>query len=135
MDGKPCTVSRFAATLRRKLFRGKFAAVWPVSMSICVSSASFVEHLGLIPPQIPMDEKLKVTSFMRPAPYGIEDETAMDQDVADPIVDSTLRLWAETARTNSNIYNEIFRPMPNGIVKTWSAYEVFHSCLTVCIKC
>lgn len=47
MDGKPVRAARFAATLRRRLFR---------------------EHLGLISPQLSEDGNPTVTPFMRPAP-------------------------------------------------------------------
>ncbi|KAL4066624.1 hypothetical protein J3A83DRAFT_4098363 [Scleroderma citrinum] len=103
MDGRPYMAGRFAATLRRKLFR---------------------EHLGLIPPQT-MDHYSHVTWSMKPAPDPQEDETELPEDaaVADPLADETLNLWNSTARRNREIYTEIFRPVPTNLVRTWSAYE------------
>ncbi|KAJ7482689.1 hypothetical protein FB451DRAFT_1235871 [Mycena latifolia] len=104
MDGKPYQVARFAATLRRKLFR---------------------EHLGLIPPQRSYKRTEEPTSFMRPAPYPNEDETRDDEDalVADPLSDETLNLWNTTARRNREIFTEIFRPVPTNLVRDWKAYD------------
>jgi len=104
MDGEPVNVARFAATLRRKLFR---------------------EHLGLIPPQLPRDGEPEITSFMRPAPHLNDDyaERELDEIVMDPLADSTLQLWEDTARRNREIFTEVFRPVPTNLVRDWSAYE------------
>jgi phospholipase D1/2 len=106
MDGKPFMASRFAASLRRKLYR---------------------EHLGLIPPQLCSDPSHPVTSFMRPAPYPNDDETQSQEDVlvADPIADSTLSLWNDTARKNREIFTEIFQPVPTNLVRDWRGYESY----------
>jgi len=105
MDGQRFRASRFATTLRRKLFR---------------------EHLGLIPPQFCQDRHEPVTSFMRCAPQPNEDETRVPEDalVADPLADSTLHLWNDTARKNREIFTEVFRPVPTNLVRDWKAYEV-----------
>ncbi|KAG1824809.1 uncharacterized protein BJ212DRAFT_1322516 [Suillus subaureus] len=104
MDGHPYMAARFATTLRRKLFR---------------------EHLGLIEPQNVLHSTEKVTSFMRCAPEPNDDEigTREDNAVADPLADSTLELWNRTARTNREIFTEVFRPVPTNLVRSWSAYE------------
>lgn len=109
MDGKPFKVSRFAATLRRKLYR---------------------EHLGLMPPQLCHAENEPVTSFMRCAPTPNDDETRLPGDalVADPLANSTLQLWADTARKNREIFTEVFRIVPTNLVRDWEAYNV---CLLV----
>ncbi|KAH8091773.1 phospholipase D/nuclease [Cristinia sonorae] len=103
MDGEPFMASRFAASLRRKLYR---------------------EHLGLMPPQI-CDKHTRVTSFMRPAPFSNEDETEEEEDqlVADPISDETLYLWDGTAKKNREIFTEIFRPVPTNLVRSWTQYD------------
>lgn len=106
MDGVPYPVSRFAATLRRKLFR---------------------EHLGLIPPQECNKRYPKVTSFMRPAPYPADDETNQAQDalVADPICEASMDLWVKTARKNREIFTECFRPVPTNLVRDYNAYTSY----------
>uniref|UniRef100_D8Q6U4 Phospholipase n=1 Tax=Schizophyllum commune (strain H4-8 / FGSC 9210) TaxID=578458 RepID=D8Q6U4_SCHCM len=104
MDGQPYRATRFAATLRRMLFR---------------------EHLGLIPPQM-MDKKdEEVTDYMRPAPTPNPDETGSREDemVADPLCEETQYLWNDTARKNREIFTEIFRPVPTNLVRTWDAYD------------
>jgi phospholipase D1/2 len=106
MDGHPYMAARFAATLRRKLFR---------------------EHLGLIEPQNVLHSTENVTSFMRCAPEPNDDEigTREDNAVADPLADSTLELWNRTARVNREIFTEVFRPVPTNLVRSWSAYESY----------
>jgi len=105
MGGRPYQVARFAATLRRQLFR---------------------EHLGLIPPQ-DCDRGETVTSFMRCAPVPNEDQTndPYDEMVADPLSDATLQLWNDTAKRNRDIFTEVFRPVPSNLVRTWSAYDFY----------
>ncbi|KAF5376461.1 hypothetical protein D9615_008601 [Tricholomella constricta] len=106
MDGKPYQASRFAATLRRKLYR---------------------EHLGLIPPQMPVDGNPQVTSFMRPAPHPNDDETNTEHDnqVVDPLAMSTMFLVIETARKNREIFTELFRPVPTNLVRDWALYDKY----------
>ncbi|KAL6298141.1 phospholipase D/nuclease [Sparassis latifolia] len=103
MNGQPYLASRFASSLRRKLYR---------------------EHLGLIPPQ-DCKPNSHPTTFMRPAPHPNEDETRTREDalVADPISDATLSLWNTTAKRNRDIFTEIFRPIPTNLVRNWDAYK------------
>ncbi|KAF5368099.1 hypothetical protein D9758_004381 [Tetrapyrgos nigripes] len=104
MNGEDYMAARFAATLRRQLYK---------------------EHLGLIPPQNPNHSSRHPTSFMRPAPHPNDDETDSreDQLVADPLSEETTNLWRDTARKNREIFTEIFRPVPTNLVRDWKAYE------------
>ncbi|KAG8850840.1 hypothetical protein FRB96_009577 [Tulasnella sp. 330] len=106
MDGNRFLASRFAGTLRRKLFR---------------------EHLGLIPPQNCVTGEEPVTSFMHAPPIPAEDETHLQEDqlVADPLSDDFERLWHGTARINTAIFSEIFRTVPNDSVRNWDQYKMF----------
>ncbi|KAI9435046.1 phospholipase D/nuclease [Lactarius indigo] len=99
MDGRPYSAGRFAASLRRKLFR---------------------QHLGLIPPQDVTSRREHVTSFMRPAPVPNDDETDLREDacVADPLSDETLNLLNYHC-------TELFRPLPSNLVHNWAAYEIY----------
>ncbi|KAF8508984.1 hypothetical protein JB92DRAFT_2569478, partial [Gautieria morchelliformis] len=83
--------TRFAATLRRKLYR---------------------EHFGLIPPQPVASSREPVDSFMRPALHPNADETTQRSDVlvADPLSDEVLSLWEGTAKKNRDIFIDMFRP-------------------------
>jgi len=105
MGGKHYPVARFAATLRRALFK---------------------EHLGLIPPQDCQDRKEQVTSFMRCAPIPNEDQIGDPYDdlVADPLADSALQLWNDTARKNREVFTDIFKIVPTNLVRDWKAYNV-----------
>ncbi|KAI1793724.1 phospholipase D/nuclease [Ganoderma leucocontextum] len=102
MDGEPYQVGRFAATLRRKLYR---------------------EHLGLIAPQS-CGLHDRPDSFMRAVPVPNDDETDQDEDrmVADPLADPTNDLWNNTARKNREIFTEIFRPVPTNLIRSWKDY-------------
>jgi len=106
MDGHSYSAARFAASLRRKLFR---------------------QHLGLIPPQNVTSRREPVTSFMRPAPVPNQDETYIDEDasVAEPLSDELLKLLDTTARVNREVFTELFRPIPSNLVHNWKAYEVY----------
>ncbi|KAI9454483.1 phospholipase D/nuclease [Lactarius psammicola] len=106
MDGRPYSAGRFAASLRRKLFR---------------------QHLGLIPPQNVTSRREHVTSFMHPAPVPNEDETDLKEDarVADPLSDEMLNLLNNTARVNREVFTELFRPVPSNLVHNWGAYEIY----------
>ena len=105
MDGQPYRVTRFAATLRRMLFR---------------------EHLGLIPPQMMDRKNERVTDYMRPAPTPNPDELGSREDemVADPLSDDTINLWNNTARKNREIFTEVFRPVPTNLIRKWKDYDV-----------
>ncbi|KAF9652544.1 phospholipase D [Thelephora ganbajun] len=104
MNGRPYAAAKFAATLRRRLYR---------------------EHLGLLEPQHCAHETRRVTNFMKPAPYPIEDESYLEEDraVADPLADETISLWENTARKNREIFTELFRPVPTNLVRSMSAYK------------
>ena len=67
---------------------------------------------------------------MHAAPHPNEDETDLDEDkqVADPLADETIDLWNNTARTNREIFTEIFRPVPTNLIRAWKDYDVSHFC-------
>ncbi|KAF8530716.1 phospholipase D [Gautieria morchelliformis] len=106
MDGRRHLATRFAATLRRKLYR---------------------EHLGLIPAQPVASSHEPVDSFMRPAPHPNADETIHRSDalVADPLSDEVLSLWEGTAKKNRDIFTEVFRPVPSDLVQNWEVYKKY----------
>lgn len=86
----------------------------------------FVEHLGLIRPQMCQSEQEPVTPFMRPAPFQNDDESGEQEDalVADPLADETEHLLNNTAKNNRNIFTEVFRCVPTNLVRDWKAYDV-----------
>ncbi|KAJ1303942.1 hypothetical protein OPQ81_008353 [Rhizoctonia solani] len=106
MNGEPYMATRFAATLRRQLFR---------------------EHLGLIEPQVCESGNEPVTSFMRPAPIPNEIElgTREDNAVADPLSERFQSLWIGTAQKNRAIFAELFRTVPTNIVQNWEDYKSY----------
>ena len=122
MNGQRYRAGRFAASLRRKLYRGKLSRLHPDH-----SLTDDPEHLGLIEPQWCEGPVERITNFMRPAPIANDDETGMVEDdcVADPLADSTETLWNETAKRNRDIYTEIFRPIPSNFIRKWDAYDAY----------
>ncbi|KAI0028033.1 phospholipase D/nuclease [Vararia minispora EC-137] len=106
MDGKPYMAARFAASLRRKLYR---------------------QHLGFIEPQIPLGPHDEPTTFMHPAPTPNADEldSRADALVADPLAEDVVDLWRRTAHENRRIFTELFRTVPTNLVRTDEQYKKY----------
>ncbi|GJJ14447.1 hypothetical protein Clacol_008711 [Clathrus columnatus] len=125
MDGQQYMASRFAATLRRKLYRGlcPIIGTFDSLRQICCC----LEHLGLISPQNVHGKDQERTSFMHPAPIPNEDETGLEEDaiVADPLSPDLLALWQSTAKKNRDIYTELFMPVPTDLVQNISVYKSY----------
>lgn len=121
MDGQKYMAARFAATLRRQLYKGKASSLWNDQYLTCR-----VEHLGLIEPQLCEGPNERADSFMRPAPHANDDTTNTREDraVEDPLSDYTQSLWNDTARKNREVFTEIFRPVPTNLIRSWAAYDV-----------
>ncbi|KAG0174673.1 hypothetical protein DFQ28_005271 [Apophysomyces sp. BC1034] len=103
MDGRYYEAGRFAATLRRQLWK---------------------EHLGLIPDQV-LDE---VTNAMRPLPIKQVDSTNTPEDqlVMDPLGEETIDRWNEIAKTNTDAFRQVFHCVPDDNVTNWEEYKAFH---------
>lgn len=103
MGGQPYTASRFAASLRRQLFR---------------------KHLGLIRPQ---DMQRPDANF---EPVGVPNtydwDTPEDNIVSDPLSDAFQSLWNTRARTNTDVFRKAFRAVPDDNVTSWSDYKEFY---------
>ena len=103
MDGQPYRASKFAATLRRQLFR---------------------KHLGLLKPQNMErpDQNYAPAGMPNVYDFGSPEDLA----VADPIADTFLALWNSRAHTNTQIFRKVFHPVPDDSVLTWSDYQNFY---------
>lgn len=104
MAGRPWRASKFAASLRRQIFR---------------------KHLGLIQGQDPSRRDASYT------PVGHDPNTydwgsREDHAVADPLSESFLNLWKTTARTNTEAFRKVFHPVPDDTVKNWKQYTEFY---------
>lgn len=103
MGGQHWKASVFAASLRRQIFR---------------------KHLGLLKTQI-MDRP--DNNFF---PVGTPNEydwgSREDHAVADPICESFLALWNQTAATNTRAFAKVFHPVPDDSVKTWKEYDTYY---------
>ncbi|KAI8048754.1 uncharacterized protein B0P05DRAFT_500311 [Gilbertella persicaria] len=104
MNGEPYQASRFAATLRRQLWK---------------------EHLGLLDEEKELDE---VTNAMLPLPAPQVDYTQTKEDhwVMDPLDEETLGRWNHTAATNTYAFRQVFHCVPDDTVSTWDEYHKFH---------
>lgn len=105
MNGQPYMAARFAATLRRKVFR---------------------KHLGLIEPQ-DCEGPGRITLPMRPSPIPQQDESQhpYNEVVMDPLDDEFFALWGSTAQRNAEIFHDIFKPVPTDRVRTWQQLKEY----------
>jgi phospholipase D1/2 len=104
MDGRPYQASRFAAQLRRFIFR---------------------KHLGLLRPQDCTREDMnRLPVYAGPNEYdwGSREDAA----VADPLADSFRDLWRQTAYTNTAAFAKVFHPVPFDGVRNWKQYEEYY---------
>ena len=105
LNGLPFRASKFAATLRRQLFR---------------------KHLGLIPAQDLSSPNANFLPVSASAGNIYDFGSEWDQAVADPLSDGFLTLWNSTARTNTDIFGRVFHPVPHDSVRTWADYDTFY---------
>jgi phospholipase D1/2 len=63
---------------------------------------------------------------MTPVPNPPEDTTASQEDaiVADPLSNEFETLWKTTAKQNSAILLDVYKTVPNNLVKSWKEYDV-----------
>ena len=103
MNGKPYRAAKFAATLRRQMFR---------------------KHLGLLTPQkmAKPDQNFEPIGVPNVYDYGSREDDA----VMDPMSDDFLNFWNSRARTNTDVFSKIFHPVPHDDVKTWKDYDTFY---------
>ena len=103
MDGRPWRAAKFAATLRRQLFR---------------------KHLGLIPAQdmTRPDPNFEPVGIPNTYDFGSRE----DQLVTDPLSDTFLSFWNGRARQNTYAFGKVFHPVPHDDVRTWKDYDAFY---------
>ena len=101
MNGVPWKATRFAASLRRQLFR---------------------KHLGLLKPQ---NFEQPDNNF---EPVGIS-ANAYDWDspedmlVSDPLAPTFENFWNTRAHTNTEAFAKVFHPVPYDGARTWQQYD------------
>ena len=104
MNGRPHRAARFAATLRRQLFR---------------------KHLGLIPPQnFERPDQNFDPVWISPNIYDFG--SPEDQLVVDPLAEQFQSLWNSHAKTNTDVFSKVFHPVPDDKVRTWQDYDNFY---------
>jgi len=103
MAGVPWRCNKFAATLRRQIFR---------------------KHLGLLKPQDYQTEEPNYLPVGVPNEYDFGSEE--DNVVVDPLDGEFLTMWNTRARTNTEVFGKVFHPVPSDNVKTWKAYDEYY---------
>ncbi|PYH41596.1 putative phospholipase D (PLD) [Aspergillus saccharolyticus JOP 1030-1] len=103
MNGQQWIASRFAASLRRYLFR---------------------KHLGLLPPQDP--ERPDANFEPVGVPNTFDAESPESQIVADPLADTMHSMWNTRARTNTEVFRKVFHSVPDDQVRNWATYKEFY---------
>nr|CAG8433336.1 7954_t:CDS:10 [Entrophospora candida] len=107
MGGKPWKAGRFAATLRRAIFK---------------------EHLGL---ELESNHET-CTEYSHPPPHHVElkceshELTVSDKTVEDPASDKFYNdIWTKTADDNTEIFRDIFHCTPDDTVTNWDEFKAF----------
>lgn len=106
MNGESYTAAKFAASLRRFIFR---------------------KHLGLVSDQRwdrPGGNWLPVDSG------GLNEydwDSPGDRLVQDPLGMDFTNLWRHTANTNTQVFSKAFHTVPDNHVRNWTDYETFHA--------
>ncbi|MBW0471417.1 hypothetical protein O181_011132 [Austropuccinia psidii MF-1] len=106
MAGQYWQAARFAATLRRRLYK---------------------QHLGLLSPQSSLLQPNEPTRSMLPVNVPQEDETGTEEDrlVMDPMGRELEDLWVERARVNTECFNKVFRCVPAANILSWEDYKEY----------
>lgn len=103
MNGQPWRATKFAASLRRQIFR---------------------KHLGLLKPQ---NMERPDANF---EPIGVPNEydwgSREDLAVADPLSDEFLNFWNVRAKVNTDAFAKVFHPVPYDGVRNWKQYDNFY---------
>lgn len=102
MNGRLWTASRFAASLRRELFR---------------------KHLGLLPPQD--YKRANANSEPVDIPNQVDFDSPESRVVADPLSETFDSLWNSRAKTNTAIFRRVFHAVPDDSVRDWASYKEF----------
>ena len=103
MNGQPWRATKFAASLRRQLFR---------------------KHVGLLAPQNMEQPDPNFETIAVPNLYDFG--TSEDKAVMDPLSDQFLKLWNGTAKRNAEAFGRIFHPVPHDSVRNWKQYDSFY---------
>lgn len=104
MDGRQWNASKFAASLRRQIFR---------------------KHLGLLRPQNHEQPDQNFEPIGVPNAYDWNSEE--DRQVVDPISDQFQDLWNWRAKTNTGAFEKVFHPVPTDSARTWQQYKDYYS--------
>jgi len=105
MAGQPWRARKFAAGLRRQIFR---------------------KHLGLLRPQ---DCERPDANFMPVGggnPNVYDWGSREDHAVSDPLSPSFMGLWQTTAANNTAAFGRVFHAVPSDNVRTWKQYDEYY---------
>ena len=101
MNGLPWKAARFAASLRRQLFR---------------------KHLGLLKPQKyeQPDNNFEPVGI---SPNTYDWDSPEDALVSDPLAPTFEKFWDTRAHMNTEVFAKVFHPVPYDGVRTWGQYD------------
>ncbi|RIA88621.1 hypothetical protein C1645_739257 [Glomus cerebriforme] len=103
MAGKDWKAGKFAATLRRHIFK---------------------EHLGLL--NETDHEKVNSLCYPPPIPFNDDELSKEDHIVQDPVSDEFYDdIWQRTATINTEAFRKVFRCVPDNNVTSWSDFKKF----------
>lgn len=104
MDGRQYRASKFAASLRREIFR---------------------KHLGLLKPQ---DIERQDSNYEPVGSSNLYDwGSNEDRQVVDPLSDDFQNLWNSRAHANTQAFGKLFHPVPSDEVRNWKQYDEYYS--------
>jgi phospholipase D1/2 len=104
MNNQPYQASKFAASLRRQIFR---------------------KHLGLLIPQDCTKPDANFTPVNQD-PNAYDWGSPEDLAVEDPLSTAFENLWSSTATKNTAIFEKVFHPVPTNAVRTWAQYQDYY---------
>ncbi|KAJ4351315.1 uncharacterized protein N0V89_006654 [Didymosphaeria variabile] len=104
MDGCQWRAAKFAASLRRQIFR---------------------KHLGLLKPQNfeRPDENFQPIGVPNIYDWGSEE----DRQVVDPLSDEFQDFWNWRAKKNTDAFGKVFHPVPSDEARNWKQYDAYYS--------
>lgn len=104
MDGRQWRAGKFAASLRRQIFR---------------------KHLGLLRPQNMEHPDQNFEPIGVPNVYDWDSEE--DRQVVDPLSEEFQNLWNWRAKKNTDAFGKVFHPVPSDEVQNWRQYDDYYS--------
>lgn len=81
----------------------------------------------MIPDQPAFDRSTQPTDDMHPVPTPQDYQFGTPEDLAveDFLSPEFEHLWKSTGETNRKVFERIFRPVPNDMIRNWQEYDTY----------